>query len=284
MHDTGIANTAQAQAWNGYEGAQWAAHHDRWDAINSGFNQPLLDAAAPHPGARVLDIGCGAGATTLLAARSAPGGHAHGLDLSGPMLERARARAAEEGVPNVSFEQGDAQVHPFSPGTYDIALSRYGVMFFSDPAAAFARIATALRPGGRVAFLTTAEPEGNEWLTALAALGDLLPLDGFGRAGGPGMFSLSDPGAGTGLLRAAGLGDVHAEYVEAYGVWGRDAEDAARFLLGTGPGRHLAEQAGPGARERALERLTELLRGHEDADGAVRLRSTGRLLTATRTG
>ncbi|MFF9819443.1 class I SAM-dependent methyltransferase [Streptomyces sp. NPDC014006] len=107
-------------------------------------------------------IGCGAGATTRLAAGAAPHGSALGLDLYGPMLERARAGAGSAGLGNVRFEQGDAQVHPLPRGTFDLAISRFGIMFFTDPGAAFANIAAALRPGGRVALLCAAEPEGNQ--------------------------------------------------------------------------------------------------------------------------
>ncbi|MFD8376291.1 class I SAM-dependent methyltransferase [Streptomyces sp. NPDC059688] len=276
-----IANAAQAQAWNGYEGSHWAAHQDRWDAVNAGFNQPLLDAAAIEPGGQVLDIGCGAGATTRLAARAAaPHGSALGLDLSGPMLQRARAGAESAGLGNIRFEQGDAQVHPLPQGTFDLAISRFGIMFFADPAAAFANIAAALRPGGRLALLCAAEPEGNQWLTALTTLQDLLPLDGFGKPGDPGMFSLAAPGAAAALLGEAGLQNVRAEHVTAYGTWGHNAAEAADFLLNTGPGRHLLTQSAPSTATRALDRLTDALRPHESSAG-VQLRSTGWLLTAT---
>ncbi|MEU8779125.1 methyltransferase domain-containing protein [Streptomyces sp. NPDC048606] len=278
--------TVQARAWNGYEGSHWAAHHDRWNAVNSGFDRPLLDAAAIRPAERVLDIGCGAGATTRLAARAAGArtgegageGHALGLDLSGPMVERARAVAAREGVTNASFVHGDAQVHPLPRAAFDVAISRFGVMFFADPAAAFAHIASALRPGGRVAFLCTAAPLENQWLTALHELADILPIGGFGAPGGPGMFSLADADAATELLRGAGLRDVRAAHVEAYGIWGRDARDAADFLLDSGPGRHLLDQVDPDTRALARRRLTRAFRPYERA-GAVRLRGTGRILT-----
>ncbi|MCI3928729.1 class I SAM-dependent methyltransferase [Streptomyces sp. AN091965] len=279
MH--GIANTAQAQAWNGYEGAHWAAHQDRWNAVNGGFDQPLLDIAALRAGDEVLDVGCGAGATTRLAARAVGPGRALGLDLSAPMLERAREWAAAEGIANVSFAHGDAQVHPLAPAAFDVAISRFGVMFFTDPVAAFANVARALRPGGRIVFLTAAEPEATEWLRAFDALDDVLPLRGFGAPGGPGMFSLADADTATGLLTAAGFHDVRAARVQAYGTWGRDAEDAARFMLDSGPGRHLLEQVDADARALARTRLTERLRRHETEDG-LRLLGTGRLLTARR--
>ncbi|GAA2978348.1 hypothetical protein Sfulv_60380 [Streptomyces fulvorobeus] len=157
-----FANTAQAEAWNGYEGAQWARSQERWDAVNDGFNQPLLDAAAISETDSVLDIGCGAGRTTRLAARRAGRGRALGLDLSGPMLDKARESTLNEGVENVSFVQGDAQVHPLEAAGFDAVISRYGMTFFADPIAAFANLHRALRPGGRLAFICAAEADANE--------------------------------------------------------------------------------------------------------------------------
>ncbi|MGP3913217.1 class I SAM-dependent methyltransferase [Nonomuraea sp. 10N515B] len=105
----------------------------------------------------MLDVGCGTGQTTRLAARTAPHGHALGVDLSEPMLARARATAIAEGITNLRFEQGDAQVHPFPEGGFDVAISRGGIMFFADPVAAFANIGRALRPSGRLAFVCLRE-------------------------------------------------------------------------------------------------------------------------------
>ncbi|MGC1754044.1 MAG: class I SAM-dependent methyltransferase, partial [Trebonia sp.] len=162
MTDTLIVNTAQAEAWNGYEGEHWAANDDRYDIVNSGFNEPLLDAAGIGETSRVLDVGCGNGKLTRLAASRAPHGQATGLDLSGPMLARARARAAEEGIGNVTFEQGDAQVYPLPPGGFDVAVSRFGVMFFGDPIAAFANIGRGLRAGGRLAIACLPDLSGTD--------------------------------------------------------------------------------------------------------------------------
>ncbi|MFJ3961084.1 class I SAM-dependent methyltransferase [Streptomyces sp. NPDC090036] len=276
-----ITNTTQAEAWNGYEGAQWARSQERWDAINDGFNQPLLDAADIRDTDRVLDIGCGAGRTTRLAAQRCGEGRAMGVDLSGPMLERARASAAREGVHNVSFVQGDAQVHPFDPGAFAAAVSRYGMTFFADPVAAFANIRGALRPGGRLAFTCAAEAGANEWLRALASLDGILPLGDFGTPGAPGMFSLTDPDHTLTLLTSAGFGNARAERVEAAGNWGKDAEDAAAFLIDSGPGRHLLSQVAPDAQERARQALIDALRPYENA-GAVWLRSSSWLVTAVR--
>ncbi|NWF27869.1 class I SAM-dependent methyltransferase [Streptomyces sp. PKU-EA00015] len=273
-----VVNTEQEQAWNGDEGAHWARHQERWDAVNEGFDEPLLAAAAILADDTVLDIGCGAGATTRLAARCAPGGRATGLDLSAPMLERARASARAENLGNVDFERGDAQVHPLEGRAFDVAISRFGVMFFADPVAAFANIRAGLRPGGRAAFVVAAAAEDNEWLQALARLRGLLPLGGFGVTGGPGMFSLADPGRVHEVLAGAGFGGVAVERVEADGRWGSDAEDATAFLMGSGPGRHLLAQVDEATGQRARRELVDVLRAYE-RDGAVRMRSTAWLVT-----
>ncbi|KPC64270.1 class I SAM-dependent methyltransferase [Streptomyces chattanoogensis] len=277
-----LVNTEQAQAWNGPEGTHWARNQDRWNAVNDGFNEPLLDAAGITEDHRVLDIGCGSGQTTRLAALRASRGCALGLDLSGPMLAEARTRAEREGIANVAFEQGDAQVHPFEAGASDSAVSRYGVMFFADPVAAFANIGRALRPGGRLAFVCPADAALNGWVEVMVALRDLLPVGDFGRPGLPGMFSLAAPGRIREVLAAAGFTGVTLNRAEMYGTWGRGAREAAEFLLDTGPGRHLMEQVDATTRTRAHRTLEDHLRTHEAADGTVRLRSTSWLVTADR--
>ncbi|MFD9412599.1 class I SAM-dependent methyltransferase [Streptomyces sp. NPDC059989] len=276
-----FANIAQAEAWNGYEGAQWARSQERWDAVNDGFNQPLLDAAAVLDSDTVLDVGCGAGRTTRLAARRAARGRALGLDLSGPMLGKARESAVREGVENVAFVQGDVQVHPLDSEAFDAVISRYGMTFFADPVAAFSNLHHALRPGGRLAFICAAEAEANEWLAALASLRDILPLGGFGKAGGPGMFSLTDPGRIRELVTAGGFSDVDVQRIEVPGKWGADAEDAAAFLLDSGPGRHLLSQVTPQQQAQARRKLTDVL-GRYESDGAVWLRSSSWLVAAVR--
>ncbi|MGW0601673.1 class I SAM-dependent methyltransferase [Streptomyces sp. NPDC002776] len=278
-----LVNTAQAEAWNGYEGAQWARSQERWDAVNDGFNQPLLDAAAISATDRILDVGCGAGRTTRLAARRAGRGRALGLDLSGPMLGKARESALHEGVENVSFVQGDAQVHPLETEGFDAVISRYGMTFFADPVAAFANLHRALRPGGRLAFICAAEAEANEWLAALGSLKAIVPPGDFGKPGGPGMFSLTDPDRIQSLLAAGGFTDVEVQRIEVPGKWGTDAADAAAFMLDSGPARHLLDQVTPQQQAHARQALTAALQRHE-TDGGVRLRSSSWLVTAVRGG
>ncbi|GAA1578069.1 class I SAM-dependent methyltransferase [Actinomadura kijaniata] len=272
-----IVNTHQAEAWNGYEGRHWAAHHDRYDALNGVFNDTLFAAAAIGPRDRVLDIGCGNGQVTRLAARRARDGHAVGVDLSVPMLDRARALAAEEGVRNVAFERGDAQTHPFGEGAFDVAVSRFGVMFFADPVAAFANVARALRPGGRLAFLCMERLEGSDLGAFFATL--LRRLDGERNPtgdDGQGPTSLADPGRVRSLLEAAGFTGVVSERVEADQCLGRDLADAAEFFAGWGP---LRFNFGEG--ETVVAAVAEGLRPFARPDG-VWLRGAARLVTADR--
>ncbi|MFI6514724.1 class I SAM-dependent methyltransferase [Spirillospora sp. NPDC050679] len=272
-----IVNTGQAEAWNGYEGEHWAAHHDRYDAVNGGFNAALLEAAAIGERDRVLDVGCGNGQVTRLAARRARLGGALGLDLSGPMLARARALAAEEGVANVAFEQGDAQVHPFPERSLDVAISRFGVMFFADPVAAFANIGRALRPGGRLALLVMDRLDGTDLGGVLGALSRRMgagePATG---ADGTGPTSLADPARVREILGAAGYTGIDSVPVEADQVWGRDVQDAARFLADWGPIRY---NLGNGPEVQAI--AAEELRPFGSPEG-VRLRGTARIVTAAR--
>jgi SAM-dependent methyltransferase len=271
------ANTEQAQAWNGYEGTYWADHHDRWNTVVSGINDELFAAAEIGQDAQVLDVGCGAGQTTRLAARTARHGHATGVDLSGPMLARARATATEEGITNVRFEQGDAQVHPFAESGFDVAISRGGIMFFADPVAAFANIGRALRPDGRITFACLREVEHNDWFTVpLTALLGRKPEFSDDAPYAPGMFSLADPGRISGVLTEAGFQDVRTVPVDTTMVYGRDA---ATFILGTGPVRFNLRDADQTAIDQARERLTAALRPYEESD-AVRMRGAWWVVTA----
>jgi SAM-dependent methyltransferase len=282
-----LVNSTQSEAWNGGEGRHWSDHHDRWNAVNEGFNRPLLAAAAIGSEDRVLDVGCGAGQTTRLAARAAVRGSVLGLDLSAPMLARARGLAAEEGLDRIAFEQGDAQVHPLQAAAFDIAISRFGIMFFMDPVAGFANIGRALRPGGRLAFVCTSDPARCEWVQVYGAVRAalLLPPQEATAPDGPGMFSLSDPAVIRQALGAAGFDDVHTEPVEAVGNFGRDADDAADHLLGSGLGRQLVSlldfASHPNGSDRARTALSAALVEYERPTG-IHLRTGAWLVTATR--
>ncbi|RJO68347.1 SAM-dependent methyltransferase [Nocardia panacis] len=272
---TEIVNTAQSAAWNGYEGDHWAANHDRYDAVNSGFNEPLLVAAHIARGDRVLDIGCGNGQLTRLAAQRAAA--ATGVDLSGPMLARAREQAGVQGVDNVSFIQGDAQVHPFPNAAFDVALSRFGIMFFADPVVAFANIARALRPGGRLAFVSmTALPDsatGRVFGAAAAHLPDFEIS--------PSRNDFADPDTMRRLLTTAGFTRVDVRRVEADSTWGADITDATRFVMDWGPVRYhrgLREFAADEQVRAAIARALEPFVRHD----GVHLSAAAWLVTATK--
>jgi len=277
-----IVNTQQAEAWNGYEGTYWADHQDRYDALSGGFNDALFAAAKTAERDDVLDIGCGNGQTTRLAARQAPRGRALGVDLSAPMLERARATAAAEGITNVTFDQGDAQVYPFPSGSFDIAISRGGIMFFADPVAAFVNIGRALRPGGRLAFMCLQELSRNDWLRVLiSALDPHVAVPQFTAPGAPGMFSLADPARIGEVLAGAGFDDVTPTPVEASMLFGQDPADAASFMLNSGPFRFMLSQVDQASMDRASDAVRAALRSYE-GPGGVRLRGAAWVVSATR--
>jgi len=269
-----MVNTHQAEAWNGYEGRHWAGNRDRYEAMAGGMNGPLFAAAGIEPAHRVLDVGCGAGRTTRIAARSAYAGHAAGVDLSAPMLDEARRAAAAEGIGNVTFEQGDAQVYPFPYGHFDVAISRGGIMYFADPVAAFANIGRALRPGGRLAFTCGRDGGADGFGRVWAAMAEHVALPDPAEDEAPGPVNFTDRAYITGVLHDAGFGAVTAEPIEYDMVFGRDAADAAGFVLGWGPVRHWLRDAGAEAVAKAEEAVAAAF-AEVAGEGEVRLRTPG---------
>ncbi|MEU0767165.1 class I SAM-dependent methyltransferase [Streptomyces albogriseolus] len=279
MADTPIANTHQYEAWNGYEGRHWADHQARYDALNEPVTGPLLDAAALRVTDTVLDIGCGNGSVTRLAARRAR--HAVGIDLSAPMLERARATAEAEGLSHVTHVQGDAQVHAFEPATFDVAVSRFGVMFFADPVAAFSNIAGALRPEGRLAFVCPQSFDRQDQARVFAAVAQHAPLPDLTAVSETGPASFADPSRVRAVLSAAGFEGIEVTPLDTEQVWGRDPSDASEFLFGWGPMRHWLRDVPEDAVERARGAATEAFGAYATEDG-VRLKMSCWLVTATR--
>ncbi|HEY7105789.1 MAG TPA: methyltransferase domain-containing protein [Acidimicrobiia bacterium] len=274
-------NTDQANAWNGIEGASWARDQDRYDRLIQPFHLALLDAAAVAADAAVLDVGCGCGQTTREAARAARRGSALGVDLSSQMLERARGRAEEEGLTNVSFVQADAQVQAFAADTFDVVISRFGAMFFADPPAAFANLARASHPGAGLAIVVWQPLSENEWLREIR---DALAMDRdlpTPRAGVPGPFSLSDPDLVTTILAAAGYRDVELREVRESLVVGSDVDDAYGFASRMPPVLGLLNDLDDAARADALGRLRASIVAHE-RDGGISFGATAWLITATR--
>ncbi len=276
-----LANAEMAAAWDGEEGGSWARDWRRYDRSIRRYQQVLDAAAAIARGERVLDIGCGNGESTRAAAKAASHGSVLGVDLSKAMLERARDLSAAEELLNVEFEQADAQIHPFEPGTYDVVISRFGAMFFSDRLAAFRNIHRAIRGGGRIALLAWQDLSRNEWMQeiriALSAGRDLpTPPPG---VGGP--FGLADPDGVEAALKAAGYEHVGISSVEEPIFAGTDADDAYRFFCGMGMVRGLLTDLDASSRSRGLAALRAMLEGHATAEG-VTLGSAAWLITARR--
>jgi SAM-dependent methyltransferase len=197
------------------------------------------------------------------------------------MIACARERARAEGLANVSFEQADAQVYPFEAQAFDLAISRFGAMFFADPVAAFRNIGRALRPDGRLALLAWQELKQNEWLMTIRqalAMGRALPEPPIGA---PGPFGLADPAAVRRILAAAGFEDVALDDVDEPMYFGADADDAFGFAQTTGPVKGLLDGLDQPTTARALEALRATLAAHETADGVL-FGSRAWLITARR--
>lgn len=261
------SNAEQAKAWDGGEGAYWAANAGRFDRTIAAYHLPFLDAAVIGPGDQVLDIGCGTGQTTRDAARRASSGGALGVDLSAGMIAVARRLAAAGGLGNARFEQADAQIHPFIEGSFDVAISRTGATFFGDPRAAFANIARALCGGGRLALLSWQPLLANEWageLTAALAAGRVLPAP---PPGAPGPFALGDPGRVRQLLAGAGFTGIEIDPMQAPMWLGADPDDAYAFALGLLG--WMLEGLDENSRARALAALRATVTAHSTADGVV---------------
>ncbi|WP_175753695.1 class I SAM-dependent methyltransferase [Burkholderia ambifaria] len=240
----------QVGDWNGQSGERWVANQARLDALVAVFGQAAIEAAAPATGERVLDIGCGAGASTLaLAARVGAGGQVLGVDISEPLIDRARALARHD-TPAL-FQVADASSSTELPdGAFDILFSRFGVMFFDDPTAAFAHMRRALRPGGRVAFVCWRGAAENDWMRLpVGALKGILPPSALPDPEAPGPFSFGDRERVARILTTAGFTDIAISPFDAAVRFGegetRDAaiDDAVKMTLEVGPlSRALADQ------------------------------------------
>jgi SAM-dependent methyltransferase len=272
-------NSEQARAWDGDEGAYWADHADRFDKSLGAYHDRFMAAADFRPSDRVLDIGCGTGQTTRDAARACIGGSALGVDLSAQMIELARRRTRAQGVANASFERADAQIHPFPVGGFDVAISRTGTMFFGDPTVAFANIARAVRPGGRLVLLVWQGPQRNEWVRGLSgalAAGRNLPAPPSGAAG---PFAQSDPDQVKAVLSVAGFCEIRLEGLSGPMWFGADLDDAHTFVVGLMG--WMLEDLDHAQRDQAMRNLKDVLSWHATADGVI-FDSATWLVTASR--
>jgi SAM-dependent methyltransferase len=277
-----MPNAEQVKAWDGDSGLHWAEHQDHYDTMLSRLTPGLtaaVDLSAAH---HVLDVGCGCGETTRIAGRLASDGTALGVDLSGPMLERAKARAEAEGLSNVRFEKADAQATVFPAETFDRVLSRFGVMFFDEPQAAFANLRRSIRPGGRLAFLCWQEVGRNEhFAVPYGAVAAIVPPPDLGEPGAPGPFSLADPARTRGLLGEAGFRDIEIQAVTEPVYMGADVEHAIRFLRATPTARAMLGEVDDENSAKAMAALRDALTPYETSEGLF-LGSAAWLVTAHR--
>jgi SAM-dependent methyltransferase len=279
-------NVEQRDYWNGDDSREWSEHPDHFDGMLAPFSEMVLERVAPAAGEHVLDVGCGNGALTLDAARRVgPDGAAVGVDLSEPMLENARRRAHDAGATNVRFEASDAQVGDLG-GPHDVVVSRFGVMFFADPDAAFANVASALAPAARLQVACWAPAPENDWVAvpmaaAVAAIGP--PKGGLPEPDEPGPFRYADPGPLLDSLEGAGFADAAAERVDTTVLLaGRGTfEHVLEFLAGSAMFRSLLGEASAEERAEALAAIGTALRPYATEEG-VRIGAAVWLVSARR--
>lgn len=204
-------NADQIAYWNGEAGKLWTDRQPVQDIVLAPVTDKLIARIDAQPGQRVLDIGCGTGAISLqLASQVGPSGRVLGIDISAPMLERARERAANDA--SADFVLADATVHAFDPASFDLLVSRFGVMFFADPVLSFRNLRAALRPKGRLVFACWREPRENGWMMAplmavykhVPKLPQVAPED-------PGPFAFADEARVKRILGEAGFADIAME-------------------------------------------------------------------------
>jgi ubiquinone/menaquinone biosynthesis C-methylase UbiE len=255
-------NADQIAYWNGPSGQRWADGDARQEALLRPIAEILINRARPMAGERVLDVGCGAGSTTIAFARAvAPGGFALGLDVSGPMLARAREVAPKD-LP-LDFVLADATVHSFEPASFDLVASRFGVMFFADPVASFTNLRRALKPTGRLAFACWREPRENPWaMTPLMAVYNHVPKMPPVGPEDPGPFAFALEERVTRILKGAGFTDVATQPHDlAMDIAvGRGLEAAVDGALQIGPASRALQGHPPETYEAAKGSIREALR------------------------
>ncbi|KYF89754.1 SAM-dependent methyltransferase [Sorangium cellulosum] len=235
MSEADQPNRDQAALWNDAGGPIWVEMQGVLDAMLAPLGAPLLEEAFPGEGGRVLDVGCGAGATALaMARRLGPAGRCLGVDISGPLVAAARARAAAEGLSSAAFVQADAQTHRFEPGEFDAVISRFGVMFFADPAAAFANLRRAARRDARLSFVAWRSPAENPFMTEAArAAAPLLPNLPTPGPDAPGPFAFADSDRVQRILDASGWTDVAIRPLDV--PTGVAEKDLLTYVIKLGP-------------------------------------------------
>lgn len=275
-------NDDQADYWNGDAGQRWVDGQEAMDAMLAPFGEAAMDAVGVPKGAEVIDLGCGCGGTTLeLARRAGPMGRVLGIDISTPMLRRAQQRASEAGLSHTLFINTDASTHGFEAGKADLAFSRFGVMFFANPIAAFENIHRGMRAEGHLAFACWRPVRENEWVTVPreVALRHVAPPEPM-KPGAPGPFALAEPAhVATVLGRAGFRGVTLARFDRAMRHEG-SVEEVADAVARMGPASRLIVDASEEDRARIMDDMRETVARRHDGKG-VDLQSAAWIVTAS---
>jgi SAM-dependent methyltransferase len=254
-------NADQIAYWNGPTGQRWTDRQAVQDVLLAPVSQILIGKVAAKAGNRIVDIGCGCGATSIaLAGRVAPDGFVLGVDISAPMLARAR-QLAPKGLP-LDFALADATVYPFDPGSFDLLVSRFGVMFFAEPVASFANLRKALRPLARVTFACWREPKENPWMMApLQAVYRHVPRLPQVGPEDPGPFAFASEERVNRILRESGYADIGMEAcnISLDIAIGHGLEAAVDAALEIGPSARALDGHPPEVRAAARRSVRELL-------------------------
>ena len=279
-------NSGQIADWNGAMGQQWARLQRDLDAMVMPFGDAALKKAAPQPGERVIDIGCGCGDTSItLAGLVGATGSVLGVDVSQPMLEVARARAAQLAWPQVAFREADA-AHADLPLGNDLLYSRFGVMFFSQPVSAFLQVRKALRRGGRCVFVCWRTPRDNPWamtpLKAARKVMNVTPTPSDPMAPGP--FAFADETRLRGILSDAGFGSVELERCDVAVSLGATPRAAAEGAVRIGPTSRFASEMGPDCLPVILEAIERELTPLAGPDGHIAVDGSTWLVSASNPG
>jgi SAM-dependent methyltransferase len=261
-------NADQIAYWNGANGQRWTDRQAEQDVLLAPVSKALIDRAAARAGERIIDVGCGCGSTSIaLAALVAPTGSVLGIDISGPMLARARELAPKGAA--VDFVQADATVYPFDPQSFDLLVSRFGVMFFAEPALSFANLRKALRPSGRVAFACWREPRENPWMMApLQAIYQHVPKLPPQGPEDPGPFAFASEARVHGILTNAGYKAIAMERVDlSFDIAiGRGLDAAVQAAMQIGPGSRALDGHPSETRDAAARSVKEMLKPYVRGD------------------